>query len=113
MRVLRENKESIIAVLEAFSRDPLVKYATSYFSIALQANQSCSWRLVTGGRRIETAPVAPHQQNPQGHGGAAETKPGDVYRRPKADESNQFDGESSLLIWDVSLTILQTRRQRF
>lgn len=36
MRVLRENKESIIAVLEAFVHDPLI-----------------NWRLVQGGRQVE------------------------------------------------------------
>lgn len=67
MRVLRENKESIIAVLEAFVHDPLI-----------------NWRLVQGGRQVEG-----------GVRGAPGGEGVGTSRRPRADESNLFDGASS------------------
>lgn len=63
MRVLRENKESIIAVLEAFVHDPLI-----------------NWRLVQGGRQVEGKTAG----GDNGPGGA---------RRPRGDETNIYDGE--------------------
>ncbi|SCZ93158.1 BZ3500_MvSof-1268-A1-R1_Chr6-2g08497 [Microbotryum saponariae] len=64
MRVLRENKESIIAVLEAFVHDPLI-----------------NWRLVQGGRQIEGKAAADNG----GVGGA---------RRPRGDETNIYDEDA-------------------
>lgn len=64
MRVLRDNKESIIAVLEAFVHDPLI-----------------NWRLVQGGRQVERGAR-------DGQGG----------RRPRADETNLFDGVSAMTL---------------
>lgn len=53
MRVLRDNKESIIAVLEAFVHDPLI-----------------NWRLVQGGRQVEgragNGENAPAARRPRG-----------------------------------------------
>lgn len=66
MRVLRDNKESIIAVLEAFVHDPLI-----------------NWRLVQGGRQVEGGARGTGAEGAQGVG-----------RRPRADESNMFDGVS-------------------
>lgn len=63
MRVLRENKESIIAVLEAFVHDPLI-----------------NWRLVQGARQME------------GKAAAGENAPGGS-RRPQKDETDAQDGE--------------------
>ncbi|BGP07821.1 phosphatidylinositol kinase-related protein kinase tor1 [Rhodotorula toruloides] len=62
MRVLRENKESILAVLEAFVHDPLI-----------------NWRLVQGGRQVG---------NNAGRGG--ENAPAGA-RRPRGDETNIHD----------------------
>jgi FKBP12-rapamycin complex-associated protein len=67
MRVLRDNKESIIAVLEAFVHDPLI-----------------NWRLVQGGRQVESG-----ARGGEGSGGGQQ---GGAGRRPRADESNMFDG---------------------
>lgn len=67
MRVLRENKESIIAVLEAFVHDPLI-----------------NWRLVQGGRQVG-----------EGKTGVGENGPGGA-RRPRGDETNIYDGASVL-----------------
>lgn len=65
MRVLRENKESIIAVLEAFVHDPLI-----------------NWRLVQGGRQVG------HQNGQGGQNAPAGA------RRPRGDETNIHDGAS-------------------
>ncbi|GJN89148.1 hypothetical protein Rhopal_002122-T1 [Rhodotorula paludigena] len=62
MRVLRENKESIIAVLEAFVHDPLI-----------------NWRLVQGGRQVG------HQNGQGGQNAPAGA------RRPRGDETNIHD----------------------
>lgn len=66
MRVLRENKESIIAVLEAFVHDPLI-----------------NWRLVQGGRQVGGQNAARGGEN--NNAGA---------RRPRGDETNIHDGTS-------------------
>ncbi|GAA5970883.1 hypothetical protein JCM11641_004492 [Rhodosporidiobolus odoratus] len=62
MRVLRENKESIIAVLEAFVHDPLI-----------------NWRLVQGGRQVGGQNTNGGENGPAGA------------RRPKGDETNIHD----------------------
>ncbi|BGP15830.1 hypothetical protein JCM10213_005686 [Rhodosporidiobolus nylandii] len=62
MRVLRENKESIIAVLEAFVHDPLI-----------------NWRLVQGGRQVGGQNAAGGENGPAGA------------RRPRGDETNIHD----------------------
>ena len=67
MRVLRENKESILAVLEAFVHDPLI-----------------NWRLVQGGRQVG---------GQQARGGAENGAAG-ATRRPRGDETNIHDGAS-------------------
>ena len=67
MRVMRANKESIIAVLEAFVHDPLI-----------------NWRLVQGGRQVEGKTAA-------GEHGPAGAK------RPRGDETNFHDGAFSSL----------------
>ncbi|CEQ40386.1 SPOSA6832_01995, partial [Sporobolomyces salmonicolor] len=66
MRVLRENKESIIAVLEAFVHDPLI-----------------NWRLVQGGRQVG------HQNAARGGENAAAGA-----RRPRGDETNIHDDDA-------------------
>lgn len=58
MRVMRENRESILAVLEAFIYDPLI-----------------NWRLVTGGRRLERDATGATGQADDGNG-AAVVNPG-------------------------------------
>lgn len=74
MRVLRENKESILAVLEAFVHDPLI-----------------NWRLVQGGRQVG---------NNAGRGG--ENAPAGA-RRPRGDETNIHDGALApfLTLWSL------------
>lgn len=72
MRVLRENKESIIAVLEAFVHDPLI-----------------NWRLVQGGRQVEGKTAG----GDNGPGGA---------RRPRGDETNIYDGAPSSFVLSPS-----------
>ncbi|KPV75332.1 uncharacterized protein RHOBADRAFT_53323, partial [Rhodotorula graminis WP1] len=64
MRVLRENKESILAVLEAFVHDPLI-----------------NWRLVQGGRQVGGQQARGGPEN----GAAGAT------RRPRGDETNIHD----------------------
>lgn len=63
MRVLRENKESILAVLEAFVHDPLI-----------------NWRLVQGGRQVGRHAAEGGENVPAGA------------RRPRGDETNIHDG---------------------
>lgn len=63
MRVLRQNKESILAVLEAFVHDPLI-----------------NWRLVQGGRQVGRQPAEGGENVPAGA------------RRPRGDETNIHDG---------------------
>ncbi|BGP55274.1 hypothetical protein JCM8202_000651 [Rhodotorula sphaerocarpa] len=62
MRVLRENKESILAVLEAFVHDPLI-----------------NWRLVQGGRQVGRHAAEGGENVPPGA------------RRPRGDETNIHD----------------------
>ncbi|POY71739.1 putative Non-specific serine/threonine protein kinase [Rhodotorula taiwanensis] len=62
MRVLRQNKESILAVLEAFVHDPLI-----------------NWRLVQGGRQVGRQPAEGGENVPAGA------------RRPRGDETNIHD----------------------
>lgn len=64
MRVLRDNRESVIAVLEAFVHDPLV-----------------NWRLVAGARQVEAPSKTEGDKIPAG------------VKRPKADESHFADGK--------------------
>ncbi|KAH8916272.1 hypothetical protein BT69DRAFT_1340381 [Atractiella rhizophila] len=75
MQVMRDNQESILAVLEAFVYDPLI-----------------NWRLVTGGRRVgsedvdepeDSAAQAPAQSRPYTKG------------RPRVDEANTMDEEAA------------------
>ncbi|GAA5848144.1 hypothetical protein JCM3766R1_000463 [Sporobolomyces carnicolor] len=66
MRVLRENKESIIAVLEAFVHDPLI-----------------NWRLVQGARQVGGQNAARGGEN---------NNPGT--RRPRGDETNIHDDDA-------------------
>lgn len=70
MRVLRDNRESVIAVLEAFVHDPLV-----------------NWRLVAGARQVETSIKTEGEKIPAGT------------KRPKADEAHFMDGKFLFLFF--------------
>ncbi|KAK4703758.1 serine/threonine-protein kinase mTOR, partial [Phenoliferia sp. Uapishka_3] len=81
MRVLRDNKESIIAVLEAFVHDPLI-----------------NWRLVQGGRQVESR--AANGENAPGA------------RRPRGDETNIFDEDAVDQINTRALQVVERVQQK-
>lgn len=72
MRVIRDNKESIMAVLEAFVHDPLI-----------------NWRLINQGRR----PGGTRNERGNARGGIAETNPMD-------DEANEALNQKALQVVD-------------
>ncbi|KAM0787611.1 hypothetical protein ACM66B_003678 [Microbotryomycetes sp. NB124-2] len=84
MRVLRENKESIIAVLEAFVHDPLI-----------------NWRLVQGGRQV----------GGEGKAGVGENGPGGA-RRPRGDETNIYDDDAVDQINNRAVQVVERVQQK-
>ncbi|GAA93365.1 uncharacterized protein L969DRAFT_91224 [Mixia osmundae IAM 14324] len=84
MRVARDNKESIIAVLEAFVHDPLI-----------------NWRLVTGSRKTPAAASEVAQE-----GGRA------YARRPKVDETNLADEEAADALNQRALQVVDRVTQK-
>lgn len=96
MRVMRENRESILAVLEAFIYDPLI-----------------NWRLVTGGRRLERD--AAGGGGADDGGGAAVVNPGGqgqngaeaFQRRPvRAEDTNHGAGIDEDAINQKAMNVL-------
>lgn len=93
MRVLRENKESIMAVLEAFVHDPLI-----------------NWRLVHGGRQVdEREGAATGREQPGGGGQAAE---GPRMRRPKEVETNLYDEAQAEALNERALAVVKRVEQK-
>ncbi|KAI8458016.1 atypical/PIKK/FRAP protein kinase [Phakopsora pachyrhizi] len=83
MRVMRSNKESIMAVLEAFVHDPLI-----------------NWRLVKGGRQLDERE------------GGANTDAGPRMRRPREVETNLYDTAQAEVLNDKALTVVNRVEQK-
>ncbi|KAI9604455.1 hypothetical protein KEM48_000690 [Puccinia striiformis f. sp. tritici PST-130] len=84
MRVMRSNKESIMAVLEAFVHDPLI-----------------NWRLVKGGRQLD-----------ERDGGANNIDTGPRMRRPREVETNLYDTAQAEVLNDKALTVVNRVEQK-
>lgn len=93
MRVLRENKESIMAVLEAFVHDPLI-----------------NWRLVHGGRQVDEREGAATGRD-QGVGGAQAAE-GPRMRRPKEVETNLYDEAQAEALNERALAVVKRVEQK-
>lgn len=83
MRVMRSNKESIMAVLEAFVHDPLI-----------------NWRLVKGGRQLDE------------RDGGANNHTGPRMRRPREVETNLYDTAQAEVLNDKALTVVNRVEQK-
>ncbi|EGG01362.1 uncharacterized protein MELLADRAFT_117828 [Melampsora larici-populina 98AG31] len=83
MRVMRSNKESIMAVLEAFVHDPLI-----------------NWRLVKGGRQLDERE------------GGANTEGGPRMRRPREVETNLYDTVQAEVLNDKALMVVNRVEQK-
>ncbi|MBW0475655.1 hypothetical protein O181_015370 [Austropuccinia psidii MF-1] len=83
MRVMRSNKESIMAVLEAFVHDPLI-----------------NWRLVKGGRQLDERE------------GGANNDTGPRMRRPREVETNLYDTAQAEVLNDKALAVVNRVEQK-
>lgn len=92
MRVLRENKESIMAVLEAFVHDPLI-----------------NWRLVRGGRQVDEREGAATGREPTSSQAVTD---GPRMRRPREVETNLYDEAQAEVLNEKALAVVKRVEQK-
>ncbi|KAI9601658.1 hypothetical protein H4Q26_001491 [Puccinia striiformis f. sp. tritici PST-130] len=91
MRVMRSNKESIMAVLEAFVHDPLI-----------------NWRLVKGGRQLDERDGGANNRTYT----LAHSRYGPRMRRPREVETNLYDTAQAEVLNDKALTVVNRVEQK-